>query len=77
MLESGFTQEEIDRIQAPSIEISEITPRQQLRIDLEREKARIRSHLARVVRELRRSERRSLEIAVDRLLAHRAAPGSV
>jgi hypothetical protein len=73
MLASGFTIEEIDRIQEPGWEISEETPRQRLRIELEREKARIRAHLATVLRELADGESRSLDLAVDRLLAHRGA----
>lgn len=73
MLSSGFTQEEIARIQEPYAFIDEEQPRRDVQRDLEAEKQRVRMVLLQVARELERSTDASLELAVDRLLAARAA----
>lgn len=73
MLSSGFTQEEIARIQEPYMYIDEEQPRRQVQRDLEAEKQRVRTVLLQVARELERNTAASLDLATDRLIAARAA----
>jgi len=68
MLRSGFTQEEIARIQEPYDYIEPVaTPRDHQR-ELEEEKRRVRGVLLGVARELERDTDASLEVATDRLM---------
>lgn len=73
MLRSGFTQEEIGRIQEPYFHIDDDSPTRAR--DLEIEKRRVRGVLLSVAAQLERDTDASLEVAVDRLLAHRAVTG--
>lgn len=73
MLASGFTQEEIARIQEPYMEIGIERPLG-LRERLEREKQRLRRVLRRVIGQLGRDTRRSLDVAVDRLITASGGP---
>jgi hypothetical protein len=73
MLRSGLTQEEIALIQEPYMYIPGDEPVIEQRIDEEEEKRRLQAHFTSVLRELRRDTRRSLDIAVDRLIASPAA----
>ncbi|MBN8615152.1 MAG: hypothetical protein J0L92_31430 [Deltaproteobacteria bacterium] len=73
MLSSGFTQEEIARIQEPYEYIDEEQPRRDAQRALEAEKQRVRAVLLQVARELERNTDASLELATERLLAARAA----
>jgi hypothetical protein len=71
ILTSGFTQEEIDAIQAPFVPVSE--PKQPQIVDARRRKAedaRLRAKYKVVDRMLVANENKSLEIAVDRLMKH-------
>ena len=74
MLSSGFTQEEIDQIQEPYDFIPSdepfVAPQRE---DIE--KRRLQARFRQVATTLRRSERRSLDVAVDRLLVWRAQHG--
>ena len=73
MLSSGFTQEEIARIQEPHEYIDEEQPPRDAQRALEAEKQRVRMVLLQVARELERTTDASLEVATERLLAARAA----
>lgn len=73
MLSSGFTQEEIARIQEPYEYIDEAQPPRDAQRALEAEKQRVRMVLLQVARELERTTDASLEVATERLLAARAA----
>jgi hypothetical protein len=71
ILTSGFTQEEIDAIQAPFVPVSE--PKQPQIVDSKLRKAedaRLRAKYKTVDRMLVANEQKSLEIAVDRLMKH-------
>lgn len=69
ILSSGFTQEEIALIQEPYAFADQLTSQQELRIRLEQEKARLRGVLRGVIARLEREQRRSLDLAVERLIA--------
>ena len=74
ILESGFTAEEIERIQMPFMEVPLTHDRIQERGD-EREKRRLKRVYRRILSELQRDTRRSLAIATDRRAAsHPSAP---
>jgi hypothetical protein len=71
ILTSGFTQEEIDAIQAPFVPVSE--PQQPRIVDAKLRKAedaRLRAKYKVVDRMLVANEKKSLELAVDRLMKH-------
>lgn len=75
ILTSGFTQEEIAAIQAPFAPVAKpaVQPEQPLVVDARRraaEDARLRAIYRRVDRMLVANEKKSLELAVDRLMAH-------
>jgi hypothetical protein len=72
MLMSGFTQEEIGQIQEPYAFIPDEPYVEPLE---EQEKERLQQQLLAVEQMLRRDERASLAIALDRLIAHRFANG--
>jgi hypothetical protein len=74
MLRSGFTQEEIGRIQEPYAFIEPEEPSYQR--ELEDEKRRVRGVLLGVARQLELETDASLELATDRLLAHLAMTGA-
>lgn len=73
MLASGFTQEEIGRIQEPYSFIDEEQPRRDVQQQLEAERQRVRSVLLQVARELDQNANASLDVATERLIAARAA----
>jgi hypothetical protein len=73
MLTSGLTQEEIAAIQAPYVYIPRDEPRVTQREDIEAR--RLQSRFRQIERQLRRSERASLDRAVERLLRYRASVG--
>lgn len=73
ILASGFTQEEIAMIQEPYFFQEEVSSQRRMQQQLEEEKARLRRVLGRVIRRLERGERRSLDLAADRLLAAQRA----
>lgn len=74
MLRSGFTQEEIGRIQEPYAYLEREAP--SYRRELEDEKRRVRGVLLEVARQLERETDAGLELATDGLLAHLAANGA-
>ncbi len=69
MLRSGFTQEEIARIQEPYFNIDDQLPPRDYAREREDEKRRVRGVLLSVARELERDTDASLELATDRLVA--------
>jgi hypothetical protein len=73
MLSSGFTQEEIDRIQEPYSFIGEEELGPSLDEQQRNERTRVRNVLLRVARELSANGEASLDVATDRLIAYRAA----
>lgn len=73
MLTSGFTQEEIGRIQEPYSYIDEELPRRDYQEELEDEKRRVRAVLLSVAAQLERDSATSLDLATERLLAARMA----
>lgn len=76
ILSSGFTQEEIDRIQEPDFYI-EVDMEQQVRDRaIQRERHRLQRALNRTLARLERSTARSLDLAVDRLLSSRETASS-
>jgi hypothetical protein len=74
ILASGFTQEEIATIQepffVPALEPEPVFSPEQLR---EQEKIRLRARYGEILSELRQGRDASLDLATDRLLAHRLA----
>ena len=71
ILTSGFTQEEIVAIQAPFVPVSEPTQPQIVDARLRKaEDARLRAKYKVVDRMLVANEKKSLEVAVDRLMKH-------
>ena len=71
ILTSGFTQEEIAAIQAPFVPVSE--PKQPQIVDAKRRKAedaRLRATYKTVDRMLVANEKKTIEVAVDRLMKH-------
>lgn len=73
ILSSGFTQEEIGRIQEPYSFIDEELPRRDYQRELEEEKRRVRAVLLSVALQLEQSTQASLDVATDRLIAARIA----
>jgi hypothetical protein len=76
MLSSGFTQEEIDRIQEPYSFIGEMPGSLDFEDRRQQENTRVRNVLLSVARELRASTDVSLDVATDRLIAYRASHGA-
>ncbi|MEM9068591.1 MAG: hypothetical protein AAGE52_08800 [Myxococcota bacterium] len=73
MLASGFTHDEIATIQEPYAFIPEDIPEEPALEDLEKERLQIR--FRQIEAQLLRNQERSLNTAVDALLAHRQAHG--
>jgi hypothetical protein len=73
MLTSGFTQEEIGRIQEPYEYIDAELPQRDYQQELEDEKRRVRAVLLSVAAQLERDSAASLDVATERLLAARMA----
>lgn len=74
MLSSGFTQEEIDQIQEP-YDFIDPEPVRDIRPAESDERMRLQARFREVAASLRRNQRRSLDVAVDRLLVWRAQHG--
>jgi hypothetical protein len=75
ILGSGFTQEEIDRIQEPYFYEPPVAELREQQRQIDHERRRLQRTLNRTLARLTRDRERSLDLAVDRLMAS-SAPGT-